>query len=167
MLLIGCGSKKNNNVASDETREELKVCEDDKMCFILNGKQIKVEDDLKSATSITDLKWINDKSVAIICHVNPSLDYFIVYDVENDNFSYKTYGVEFVWTDEDVTALVYIEIPAHSAKTSDPYRIVDYSGKELLSSIEAISDLELNDGELTYQITSKNNDIKKEKIFIK
>lgn len=164
LLLSGCNIHKTHTTRLDAERSELQICEDNPMCFTMDDKKITVTDELNLANAITDTEWIDDTSIAVICHVNPSLEYLTVYDTEKADFTFDTYGIEFIWRDEDIKTLVYINPPAHFSEIKDPYQILNYNGDVLVESDKEISDLAFENSELTYKIKQANGSQSEEKI---
>lgn len=164
VLLMGCGSENNDISKIGKTASKVAVCDDDKMCFILNDKKIMVDDELHSATSITNTVWIDDENLGVTCHVNPSLEYFTVYNKQQEDFIFAAYGVDFLWKDNTVESIVYVETPAHFAVTDESYRIINYSGDILFSSNDEISDLQYNDNQIAFKVTKNDGSISDETV---
>lgn len=184
VLLAGCGSENSDNATTgeatskvsefdsknddisttEETTSEVTVCTDDKMCFMLNDKKVIVDDELHSATAIVNTSWIDDDNLGVTCHVNPSLEYFTVYNKQQENFVFAAYGVDFLWKDNNIESIIYIETPAHFAVTDDSYRIIDYNGEILFSSDNEISDLVYDDDEIVFKIIKKDGSISEKKV---
>lgn len=184
VLLTGCGSENSDNATTgkatskvsafnsknddisttEDTTSEVTVCNDDKMCFMLNDKKVIVDDELHSATAIVNTDWIDNDNLGVTCHVNPSLEYFTVYNKQQENFVFAAYGVDFLWKDNNIDSIIYIETLAHFTVTDDSYRIIDYNGKILFSSDNKISDLVYDDDEIVFTITKKDGSISEESV---
>jgi len=184
VLLTGCGSKNSDTAATGETTSkisdsdsknddisiteeatsEVTVCTDDKMCFMLNDKKVIVDDELHSANAIVSTVWIDDENLGVTCHVNPSLEYFTVYNKQQENFVFAAYGVGFLWKDNNIESIIYIETPAHFAVDDDSYRIVDYNEEILFSSDNEISDLVYDDDEIVFKITKKDGSMSEKRV---
>lgn len=159
-------SKNDNILTTEETTSEVTACTDDKMCFVFNDKKVIVDDELHSATAIVKTGWIDDENLGVTCHVNPSLEYFTIYNKKQENFIFSAYGVGFLWKDNNIESIIYIESPAHFAVTDDSYRIVDYNGEILFSSDNEISDLVYDNDDIVFKITQKDGSITEKKFNV-
>ena len=131
---------------------ELAVDKIDKSSFLIDHQVVKIKDEYSSVTSITHLAWINKNNIEITCHVNPSLDYFTIYNIDTKQFEYATYGTWFIWDKKDINSLVYIECPTHFANLKNrEYKIVNYSGKILYRTKNQLKNLEYNNNVINFK----------------
>ncbi len=165
LTYTGCGSKetakaKNNEVISitpTYKAKELIVDKDDKTKFLIDNESIKVKDESSSITAITNLEWIDHERIGVTCHVNPSLDYFTIYNTINKKFEYSKYGAWFTWDKQNIKSLIYIDGPAHfETSKNTKYKILDYSGTVIFESNDQLKNLELNSGEIKFNVIDKD-----------
>lgn len=166
IFICGCSNShkanKDNEKSPDNESDELSISKDDRTSFIVNGKTIKVNDETSSITSIISLEWIDKNLIGVLSHINPSLDYYTIYDIENDKFIYSAYGTNFVWNKEDINTLIYIENPPHlSSSENQKYKIKDYKSNILYESNDQISDLQYDDNKIVFYLLKDGKKIKK------
>lgn len=76
-------------------------------------RTIQIKDKKDLANAVMEVKWINSNQLAIESHINPSLSYFCVYDVENQTFIVEKYGMGFQWIGNDINTLAYYVPTSH------------------------------------------------------
>lgn len=146
-------SVKETDVTPSEESSKLMVAEEDKTSFIYNNEVVKVSDETNSITSIMSLEWIDSDQIAIISHINPSLDYFTVYNVKTKEFTDSIYGTDFIWDKNDISTLIYLKNPSHFSDTSDKaYIIFNYAGDELYESKDQLTGLKFDGDQITFTI---------------
>lgn len=73
-----------------------------------------------------ELRWFGDHVLAVISHVNPSLLYLQIYDVDTLELLDERYGLDFQWAKNDYTSLYYIVPAPHFSEEVGPEKVVDY-----------------------------------------
>lgn len=173
----GCGSKKDSSVneiykstyrpvdtptnaptlSPLNIPNGLSISPNDRSSFLVNNQLVKVEEATSTISTINQLQWVDDLRVAIVCYINPDLEYFTVYNTKDKVFEYSLYGTSFVWDDNDIKTLVYIECPPQYA--NDPnatFKIHDYFGGILYESPNRIADLRYKKGTVLYNVIDKD-----------
>ncbi len=123
---------------------------------MIGNQTIKVEEASSAITAIERLEWLDDVRVVVICQINPSLGYLTIYNVENKSFEFSLYGTNFVWIDNNLRTLLYVEAPPESTEDQDAvYRIHDYFGETLYETPSDIKDLRYEDGTAHFNLVDK------------
>lgn len=102
-------------------------------------KELLVDDELKLATAVYDLHWINNDTLGIIAHVNPSLEYLVIYSLPDYKIIDEHYGTFFDWAADDYTSLYYIEPTPHFSDQVAPEAILDYQEQVIYETEGGIS----------------------------
>jgi len=113
-------------------------------------KELTVEDSLLLATAVDELRWFDDNMLAVISHVNPSLECLSVYDVNSMELVVEKYGDCFQWASDDDTDLYYIEHTPHFSDEVGAEYIINYEGEIIYQTSvgETLSELAVSsDGE--------------------
>lgn len=150
----GTGSEGDNNSETmpvSEEREKLTVCDSHPLCFKIGDKEVTMEESL--GVAIVDVQWINSTQIGVTINVDRSVNYFTVYNAAGSTYEFHATGAEFVWKDEDIRTLYYLESTPSGVGEMSHYWIKDYNGEICYESKEAVSDLMYEeDGELHFMV---------------
>lgn len=91
-----------------------------------NGTRIECELTDIFFTSLSDFRWMDEERVVLEGHINPSLNAYIIYDLERGSCE-EYYGLFFTW-DSSCETLYYVQTAPHFAAESIPERILDQNG---------------------------------------
>lgn len=122
---------------------------------------------MKQITAIESDKWFDSEHLAIVGHINPSLQCFLLYNVSTTSVEVEKYGINFTWVDSDITTLVYIVPSAHFTDSGDAEVIKDINDSTLYETQqgEKISNLViLDNGDIEFDLTTKDGNVTKETI---
>lgn len=124
-------------------------------------KEINVEDDLKLTTDILKIEWINDDTVAIISHINPSLLYLCLYNASNNKIIDKKYGDQFDWDSDNNNDMLYVQHSPHFSNFRGNDKILN-SNDEVLYTTDPnviVSDITKKDNTVCWMTKdTKNNE---------
>lgn len=148
----GTDSEDDNSsetMSVSEEREKLTVCGSHPLCFKIGDKEVTMEESL--GVAIVDVQWINSTQIGVIINVDRSVNYFTVYNTASGTYEFHITGTEFVWKNEDICTLYYLESTPSGVGEMSHYWIKNYSGEICYESKEAVSDLVYEeDGELHF-----------------
>ncbi|MDE6748670.1 MAG: hypothetical protein K2K21_06365 [Lachnospiraceae bacterium] len=100
---------------------------------------LEVKDSLMLANSIEDIKWLENNTLAVISHVNPSLSCLLVYNVRTQELIDERYGTFFEWANEAPSSLYYISPTPHFSEEIGPESILDFSDNTVFKTDGGIS----------------------------
>ena len=100
---------------------------------------LEIKDSLMLANSIEDIKWLENNTLAVISHVNPSLSCLLVYNARTQELIDERYGTSFEWANEDPSSLYYISPTPHFSEEIGPEAIIDFSGNIVFKTDGGIS----------------------------
>lgn len=132
-------------------REELSICDSHPLCFKIGNTEVTMDERL--GVAILDVQWINDEQIGVTINVDKSVNYFIMYSIKTGTYEHVATGTDFVWKDEDISTLSYIESTSSGEGEMSHYWIKDYNGNIIYESKEEVSELSYNeDGELHFMV---------------
>lgn len=89
-------------------------------------KEIVVDEESMLVTAVYDLNWINQDTLGVIAHVNPSTSFLCVYSMPDCDSIDRHYGISFEWASDDYKSLYYIEPTPHFSEQTGPEAVMDY-----------------------------------------
>ena len=121
---------------------------------------IQVEDEEQKINAVMETEWVTKEQLGIISHIDPSMSYFCIYDVEKKTFLNGTYGFDFQWVNQDIDTFVYAVASPHF-KQQKGNEIVKNRKEEILYTTregEEIEEIQLSpDGEYIGIVTYEKN----------
>ncbi len=142
---------------SDAFDNGLTVSVNDPSSFLVNNQLVKVKEATTSISSIVSLKWIDKIRVAVTASITPDMDFFTIYNTKDKDFEYSLYGTNFVWENNNIRSLVYIECPPLYVEDEDAtYKVHDFFGGTLYESPTRILDLKYKNGTIYFKVLSKD-----------
>ncbi len=106
------------------------------------GKQVDLAEKNEYVRSIVRCRWLEQNKVAMegrLTGSNSQALYFAVYDVVRELYVYEQYGQQFIWQNDDLDTLVYVQ---------------DYSGEGEPSRVLNKKDMVLYETGVQEQITN-------------
>ncbi|MDE7424854.1 MAG: hypothetical protein K2N51_14390 [Lachnospiraceae bacterium] len=122
---------------------------------------MEIKDELKLGNCIDEVLWINDTTLAVIMHANPSLSVLFVIDADKEKILYTKYGSAFTWVDDNPESLLYVEQAPHFSEVTGYEEIKNYEDDTLLQTGEEEQivgfDISQEDDTVAYVINDKKD----------
>lgn len=96
--------------------------------------EIKIEDELNLTTSIESVQWIDNDKIAVIEHINPSLSYLCIYDIQENKVLEEKYGSDFTWNNDDYENMIYVKHTPHFAGNVEEEEILNFDDEVLYTT---------------------------------
>ncbi len=97
-------------------------------------KEIGVDEQSMLATAVYDLHWINQDTLGVIAHVNPSTSFLCVYRMPDCESIDSHYGISFQWASDDYRSLYYIEPAPHFSEQTGPEAVMNYQEQAVFAT---------------------------------